>query len=300
MSSSSGDESLRERVVQFYRTRVPHKLVDVDAVLLRWKGCEDLLLPALEEKYPLPSEESKFEWRLFRFFSVYEPLKVKTVRELAARWKSRERELMSILETLYGPEPCDMTGGGHRSRLHRFCRHYRPALAHPPDELLKMWAGKEEQLLEFLSSLYGPEPSIAEYVPDITSTTRGRLVRFFETYHPARLSAVDHLLDVWQGKEEDMFRYLKKLYGTDSEPQKSLTLPVRPLSNNEARARLDILMQEHAPERIQEMNSILEAWQGRESEMIEFLQTLYGLKSYQSPPRAAQPSDVKNDVNSHT
>eukprot|EP00760_Papus_ankaliazontas_P017134 PhM_4_TR17042/c0_g1_i5/m.34835 len=169
--------------------------------------------------------------RLIRFFEAYNRNKIANVDLILEQYQGNEEELFATLVGKYGPEPGaeakatpatvneqpplpSNTSNAVRDRLVRYFEAYNPSKLSNVDVILQQFAGKEEELFATLVSKYGPEPSaesevapaaIANEQSPPTNAVRDRLVRYFETYNPSKLSNVDVILQQFAGKEEELF-----------------------------------------------------------------------------------------------
>ena len=111
------------------------------------------------------------EERLSRFYVKYNPEKLRLVATVLKQFADRDDELFAMLVDKYGPEPshdevlampAEMPVpddiGVYRRRLTRLLERYDPSQLEHVDALLEGHRGKEEVMLLFLVSRYGPEP----------------------------------------------------------------------------------------------------------------------------------------------
>ena len=134
-----------------------------------------------------------------------------------------------------------------RTRLVAFYAHYAPEKVGNVDKALQIYAGREEQMFETLVEKYGPEPIIVDdgdgeeehqeqqqlssehnnnqqqqpsssLLQETNNNNnwpmdyKSRLVRFYQAHCPEKLENVDKALEVYKGREEDMFQFLCHKY----------------------------------------------------------------------------------------
>eukprot|EP00760_Papus_ankaliazontas_P017126 PhM_4_TR17042/c0_g1_i10/m.34819 len=239
----SGDtnNAVRDRLVRYFEAYNPSKLSNVEVILQQFAGKEEELFATLVGKYgPEPpvsnapasdTAHDTYRDRLIRFFEAYNRNKIANVDLILEQYQGNEEELFATLVGKYGPEPGaeakatpatvneqpplpSNTSNAVRDRLVRYFEAYNPSKLSNVDVILQQFAGKEEELFATLVSKYGPEPSaesevapaaIANEQSPPTNAVRDRLVRYFETYNPSKLSNVDVILQQFAGKEEELF-----------------------------------------------------------------------------------------------
>ncbi|CUG93171.1 Hypothetical protein, putative [Bodo saltans] len=258
------------------------------------------------------SSSNPYRSRLERFMQQYNPEKLSTIDKILDAYKGREQEMFEALVKKYGPEPSESSvtappprpqpqstpsssssSNIHRGRLLRFMQRYNPEKIETIDKILDAYKGREVEMFEALVKKYGPEPADNNAADGNSvsnagasgSDHRARLIRFMEVYNPERLSTIDKILEAYQGREQEMFEALVKKYGPEPEEQgaappapsaATATATPQPPVQNDNRSRLIRFMQTYNPEKLDSIDKILNAYQGRESEMFEALVKKYG------------------------
>eukprot|EP00755_Sulcionema_specki_P018823 Sspe_Gene.11795::Locus_4002_Transcript_1_3_Confidence_0.500_Length_2467::g.11795::m.11795 len=102
-------QRFRSRLVRFYRTYNPSKILVVDDMLKDAVGKEEELFMALVRMYgPEPDctiAGISNHQRLCRFYSRYNPAKLPEVDKILHTYRGREESLFAALVVKYGPEP---------------------------------------------------------------------------------------------------------------------------------------------------------------------------------------------------
>ena len=250
-AEEGGGSDHKSRLTRFYKQYAPDKVAAVDATLKAYAGREEAMFNALVKKYgPEPTSSSgggggggksaktggsDHKSRLTRFYAQYAPDKVAAVDATLKAYAGKEEAMFNALVKKYGPEPDaggdeggDDEGGGsdHKSRLTRFYKQYAPDKVAAVDATLQAYAGREEAMFNALVKKYGPEPKAGSSSGGASprksgggggNDHRSRLLRFYETHAPDKVSAVDATLKAYAGREEAMFNALVKKYGPEPE-----------------------------------------------------------------------------------
>eukprot|EP00759_Apiculatamorpha_spiralis_P023059 PhF_6_TR26974/c0_g3_i6/m.39359 len=95
--------------------------------------------------------------RLETFFRKYNPDKLASIPKIMEQYAGKEDEMFAALVAKYGPEP-NVSREDPKTRLIRVFQKYNPEKLSTVDEILKKYAGKENELFEALVAKYGPEP----------------------------------------------------------------------------------------------------------------------------------------------
>jgi hypothetical protein len=131
--------------------------------------------PASSSNDPAPAPAPSTEERLRRYYAKHNPEKLRLVPTVLRQFDGREEELFAMLGEKYGPEPtadeaidvpadAPVEDGGaesvarYRRRLTRLLVRYDAAQLPHVEALLEMHNGREEVMMLFLASRYGPEP----------------------------------------------------------------------------------------------------------------------------------------------
>eukprot|EP00760_Papus_ankaliazontas_P031106 PhM_4_TR5184/c0_g1_i1/m.99140 len=182
----------------------------------------------------------------------------------------------------------------HRERLALFYQKYNPEKLGSIDAILGYYTDHEEDLFRELVTRYGPEPwqlasSKSERVITAPSTTAGAvsreeylsvLVPFYQKHNPERIPQLDRVLNYYRGKEKELWSELVKKYGADAVPTmpgapSDSTSTARP-SRDAYRAALTTFYMKHRPEKVSQIDTFLDYYEGREDTYFEELRKKYG------------------------
>ena len=110
------------------------------------------------------------------------------------------------------------------NRLHRFHQKYLPTThgydIRVAEDVLDEFRGKEVKLFKTLCRRFGPEPPDNYQGESYNSTYFGRLQRFHDRYVPNKSqSDTEHVLKIFAGREEELFRKLVARFGPEPSSQ---------------------------------------------------------------------------------
>ena len=178
-------DDYKGRLTRFYEKYNPDKVSTVDATLAKFAGKEEEMFKTLVKKYgPEPPgaadggsggpEPRSYQERVMAMYKVYKPAKIDKVEKQLADWAGQEEELIQELVKKWGPEPTAHTATvnesapatkaerTYRDRVIAIYKAYRPSQVDRADHELSEWAGREEDLIANLVSMFGPEPGAAD------------------------------------------------------------------------------------------------------------------------------------------
>jgi hypothetical protein len=315
-------EAYRARLVAFYEKNDPPKLPLVDKALEAWKGREEEMFVALEQKYAkksaaatandpkaatpaassptVPVVDQRYKERLKQLYAKWGKDKSEQdVINTLAQWKGREEEMLLALDKKYasgaGSGSPAQQGTDHKQRLRAFYGKYAPEKKEEDvDKALEVWKGREEEMFTALAKKYNvnaeepsslpPPPAPAPPPSAPSNPHRARLKAFYAKYAREKGEEdVDKALEVWKGREEEMFAALAKKYNVPVEESGSSSVA----SASPHRSRLKAFYAKHAPEKTEEdLDKALEVWKGREEEMFTAL-----AKKYNVPVEPGSPAN---------
>ena len=351
LRATNNQASYRARLIGFYEQYAPEKLADVDKALETWKGREEDMFVALEKKYNVngsspqgspdasprnlhdPSQDASKSGtpagvaadddpnrvKLRAFYRQHAPEKTEAdITKALDTWKGRENEMFATLEKKYGvapskaPTPTPLSGspssspigsGGDRSarsRLEAFYKQYAPEkTADDVEKALATWKGREEEMFAALAKKYdmsqetnstspsgknatralSPSSAEASNLPKLKDnrTTRERLAAFFYHRAPDKMNDIDSTIEMWKGREEDMFAALVVKYGPEP-PLGTFAPEVSPekVQRQTMRQRLEEFYQVREMDMDIDIDKALTMWKGREEEMFKSLEKKYG------------------------
>lgn len=199
-----------------------------------------------------------FEDRLKRFYKAHDPRRLPIVQTLVRKMggkRTYQEELIGLLVEKYGPEPQDRNELSMQeqcdnfleARLNRFYGAFKPEALPLVDGLVIRTRGvpsNQDQLITMMTDKYGPEPmpkgtyDVAAAQAEIVGTfedeeedeeeeeefdeeeVRQRLIRFYSTYQPEKISTVGSMLKKAEGslvQVNKLFALLVQKYGPEPE-----------------------------------------------------------------------------------
>jgi hypothetical protein len=220
----------RRELTKFYRAALPNADVDIDSVLVEFRGYEEALWFSLCGRYgvdpetlvlsPDESETDKFQFlfRVMKIYARYSPAKLLDVDSvLTLGQQSGFQSVLHRLEVKYGREPRleEMTT---RERVVMWFAYYGQAeRIDSAEKLLTVFEGHEEALWQRLTNDLGPEPRI-ELACD-PREPRLRLARILQYYDPSSAGKLEYLYIKNVGNFPRCFALLQRRYGREPLPE---------------------------------------------------------------------------------
>ncbi|RNF22581.1 uncharacterized protein Tco025E_03058 [Trypanosoma conorhini] len=295
------------RLDNLFAAYAPEKRPLVASLLEKYGGREEEVLQSLVNKFgPEPAgaangfqgEGNNYRERLVRFYAKYAPKKLVTVDAMLARFAGREEELFLALVQKHGPEPPTFCNNGvlrsgenifdsqseqsssmssvavsrynvhdPRWRLARIFMEHAPERLAIVDQMMKKYAGREEEMLARCVERYGPEPP-----PPDEQSPRSRLSRFIEHYVPRKASSAEAMLKKYDGRLETLFAVLVYKLG----PEPPALVPTGGARKLTYRQRLILFYKLYARERLVNVDTVLQRYKGDEETMFRILVEKYG------------------------
>ena len=307
-SPTAASVDYRSRLIAFMQKYQPDKVGNADAILQKYSGKESELFAQLVSRYgpepPAPSGSLPASTvsssaptstdtprdRLVRFYQKYQPDKMGNIDKILEAYAGKMDELFKQLVGKYGPEPpgsaapAAAAATDYRSRLVTFMQKYQPDKVGNADAILQKYAGKESELFAQLVARYGPEPAAATGAASVSvvDTPRDRLVRFYQKYQPDKMGNIDKILEAYAGKMDELFAQLVTKYGPEPPIPAANVAPGQ--VTRQPRDRLIAFMQKYQPDKIGNVDAILQKYAGKEDELFAQLVTKYG-------PEPPMPTD---------
>jgi hypothetical protein len=202
-------------------------------------------VPSESQRTPNFSEPDSFRERLVAFYKRYNPGKLNSIDAVMQKYQGHESFLMEQLVQRYGPEPGGDASPTSRATVEPAASTTSsttagsnvPAIV-PPIQLPTSSNNYTTSTVEKETDAAGPDATGAtnttntstgstaakakrnramSYYSATAHSHRDRVVKMFATYDPRRLSAVDHLLVSFSGRENELIAELVLRYGP--EPQ---------------------------------------------------------------------------------
>jgi hypothetical protein len=234
--------------------------------------------------------------RLYRFFAYYEPSQLEVLSQWLVNWAGHEQSLMGELVRFHGPEPPltfhaspnELVVSNRQQLMHacegllkNFFLFYAPHRILEVDKTMQEWKGREEELKQRLT---------------LQASQRDEVFRIFAERFPRRMSDLHPLLRTWLGAEADLILHLKaNAPPAPRLPPVGLVLDKAPPTTFRSllRDRLRLFYSVFQPEKLGDVDSILETYRGRENELLRSLRAKYlGSADDVGEPEFGQNADV--------
>ncbi|KAJ9454366.1 hypothetical protein DIPPA_14210 [Diplonema papillatum] len=234
-----------DKVYNFYVEHNPKRLSSIGTVLRMYEGREKELMKDLHERYNLP-------------FSEDEPASSAASPQLEPPPPSNPPPA--------GNSHPEASSRNYRHEVTAFLQEHAPQDLHRVEALLQEYEGRTDQLLGALQTEYANGSRIA--ADDLKQDFRSRVVAFYKQHAPAGLEKVDLLLENYNGREEELMRALHTKYDVP------YNAPEDP-SSAHFKKRVEEFYEKHNPEGLHKVNTIIEAYKGREEELMKTLHARY-------------------------
>ncbi|MDP2058854.1 MAG: hypothetical protein Q8J97_03875, partial [Flavobacteriaceae bacterium] len=216
------------------------------------------------------SDEASARKRLIRFFMYYEPSQLKIIDHWLANWRGQEAQLFRELVAYHGPEPSAGSLPGSRIvtsakqrmldecliLLRQFFAFYAPERYQDAEDVLHAWSGREAQLRQHLED----QQALRDFV-----------MRHFRTNFPDRITEVPLLLRQWLGHEGELIDHLARS-GKGNAPSQPLGMSTNDVPVfADARSKRVQFFRVLDPEKVSEVDAILQFYKGREELLFRSL-----------------------------
>jgi hypothetical protein len=277
---NDGHDELRMRLYRFYNYYNPSNCLNIEKVIVAYHSKQDALFAEITKKYgPEPSHRARFS----ALFAKYMPDKLGKVDELLAKYQGKEETYIQAIVAKYGPEPI-LTAD-------------QPAVVAPTQEPVRN------------ASMASPTTAPAQPRASASSgAVADRILRMLQIHLPAKVDQLETLLAKYQGREEEYLNALVNKYGPEPAPGPSpaapqevvppVAAPPAPSPSSEAAApvatnltvrdRVGRMIQAYLPNKVPQLDQLLEKYKGREEEYLAALIGKYG--SEPAPDSTAAPS----------
>lgn len=342
----------KNRIRRIYKKYNPSFVFDVDALLERHAGNEEHLISMLVSKYgpepnstdiallsnssPSPSHSprrdknsnddaspsptsippedldaitNEYRRRLIRFFEHYEPVQLKTnLEKLLRMYKGKETEMMNGLVACYGPEPKATSSSttasspasspavvARRSRSKSSVKRFVDQVATRLDredevsyqKRIAGFAGinnnnnnsnHDDQDGNSHAKGDAEEEEDDEQEDSLTMShhTRKRLLNYFAFYDPPRVRDISHICAVFAGREDEMWKVLRRRFGAEPPGENKLSKAAIETSKRILRGIVDRFYSHYDPSRMYEVDHIASQYLGREDECKRMLERRFG------------------------
>ena len=184
-------------------------------------------------------------------------------------------------------------------------KNYDPERLGEVDELLKMYKGKENELVETLTDKYDvkaqvpgdmlqgkmdPRPDVAaEDMADVVNWEE-ELIAVYAKYNPAKVKGVKAMLEKYKGKERTLIDAVKAKYSVNAEEEEIKDTKAAAEHDNADGTvvnyvqTLTDLFTKHNPAKIAEIPRLLKKYAGKEDQLLEAVKTKYHTDEVDLPP----------------
>jgi hypothetical protein len=314
----SRDPALRHRLSSFFRYYEPTQLAVLDTWLTNWAGREKQLFgelvrfhgpePDVHQRLGAPARalsagaklEASCRNLVQQTLLLYAPERIGDVQKILSDWDGQYEVLQERLQRQIA----------YREHVFRVFREHMPDRVPEVPALLRMWLGREMELLKVLarsaSEVPGRPPArkrgsanesslalsamagegAGGRTPLPFASYREQLLHFYRLYNPERVGDIDAILEQYRGREPALFRKLYKKYCKEPGPD---TMGGAPTIGRDAAAAADEsamaaqeidhasvrhLMAATSLERTAELDEFVRSFKGTDAELA------WALRSY--------------------
>lgn len=203
-------------------------------------------------------------------------LLLQTADEMLAVYSGREEELLKNLRKMKAKQDKEAEAGKVKAEVEALVEELNaPKTA---DEMLAAYAGREDELLKNLRKMKAKQSSSStssENVKDTAASSDKAAVRaeveaLVNATNPGK--SADELLKAYEGKEDELVKNLKKM---KAKQERASAKPS--VDKTAVKAEVTSLVEETNPGKSAE--ELLEAYEGREEELVAHLKKLKASKS---------------------
>ncbi|KAJ9454361.1 hypothetical protein DIPPA_14206 [Diplonema papillatum] len=123
--------------------------------------------------------------------------------------------------------------------------------------------------------------------PAKITSFKDKVVAFYEKHNPDGLSKVDTIVDAYQGREDELLRTLHERYNVPLPDTAEDTVPTPSPPKQTFRDTVEAFYKEHNPAGLAKLDTIVDAYAGREDELMRTLHEKYNLPFPQAGAQAA-------------
>jgi hypothetical protein len=254
------------------------------------------------------------EDRIRAMYAKYDPAKADKCTALLQKYAGNEEALLAALVSRYGPEPTPAAPAGatstkaaaeepaaggalsHRDRLVAMYQKYAPQRLSTVDSTLAKYQGSEDQVIGALVAKYGPEPDAAEAAQLLVAAASGAAAGSTASADPAPSSPTKG--DERGSPTGPLVATTTTGAETPASPapsSASASLPMAsprpaPESAEELQARIQIMFETYAPEKLGTVPQLFTKYAGNERALLHALVGKYGAEPASDASPSASPS----------
>ena len=212
--------------------------------------------------------------RLVNMIRYYRKSSFQQIQEFLRAAAGAEEETLNRLVADLGPEPSDEQVKEMQQTDNISDQSVDEALA--ASDAIAIMTPEQRRRMELQQQAQERE----EAAQRERAETKARLVRFYAKYAPEKLKDVDKALQVYAGKEPEMFQTLVAKYGPEPPDPNAAAqggaAAAAPVPSGTYKERLDRFFGKYAPSRVGDVDKLLAANKGKEAQMIATLVAKFG------------------------
>jgi len=101
-SATDIDPAVRLRLFKFYKQNKPEKIREIDTLLRKYRGKEEVMFKVLDKKYGSATViDPAVRLRLLKFYEQYQPEKISQIDTLLQKYRGKEEVMFKVLDKKY-------------------------------------------------------------------------------------------------------------------------------------------------------------------------------------------------------
>lgn len=306
---------------RFFAFYEPSQLRVLDKWLKNWKGrYPELMQRLIIHHGPEPTISTPMSARLMatdqvtlirdecrhllqQVFLLYAPERYAEVDDVLVRWSGMEHLLLDRLKTQ----------AALRDYVYKFFVEQRSNNVQEVPNLLREWFGQEGALVELLrlrgnAKCQLPPPSVSQAstdmqvpIPTQMNDWRTQLLNLYRVFNPEKMSEVDVILKMYEGRETALFSALHRKYLGRADldikrPSWSTGVlnPTQPMDDN-SKKKIRVLCASWFPDGAADVNELLEDFEGSELDLMRELTALKASKETERWKASEESAGEKNE-----
>ncbi|CAD2215304.1 hypothetical protein AGDE_15902 [Angomonas deanei] len=181
-------------------------------------GKEELVMGSPNPRAPA---ENAYRKELIQLYEKYSPSRVANVDKELNKYSGREEALIAAVKKRYVHDEPPTEEENYRQKLLNLYNTFAPSKAHKVDFYLTKYRGREGSLLAAAEAKFLKQASDLHEAAEAARKEgdyHNRLKAVYEEYAPQRIPKVDHDLQKYPGREEEVIQAaIKKFGGAESD-----------------------------------------------------------------------------------
>ena len=180
-----------------------------------------------------------------------------------------------------------------REKLVALFQKYNPGKLGDVDILLEKYKGRDATLFKKIEDKYMPTPCMPQVKDkEETYVYKTKLTELLTKFNPDKLSDIESLLLQYKGREDVLFKKINEKYAGSVESEKN------DITDIAVRERLLGLFQQYNPEKISDVDNLIEKYNGRMDVLFRKIEDKYVRKS--QSVSSFPPMSTKAPINPFT